>query len=114
MALEVQGLGRSLDAAPDGALFLQELLAKWQQHAKAVSVIRDILMYMDRTFVPTTHKTPVGELGLQPVARRHGPLRQGPAEADRGGEAREGRRGLRRRARRPDGRCDQDADGAWR
>ncbi|MBA0692551.1 hypothetical protein Goari_010103, partial [Gossypium aridum] len=27
-------------------------------------MIRDILMYMDRTYIPNTHKTPVHELGL--------------------------------------------------
>ncbi|CAN1321589.1 CUL3A [Linum perenne] len=27
-------------------------------------MIRDILMYMDRTYIPSTHKTPVHELGL--------------------------------------------------
>ncbi|XP_071702046.1 cullin-3A-like [Rutidosis leptorrhynchoides] len=47
-----------------GALFLEELDKKWAEHNKALQMIRDILMYMDRTFIPSTHKTPVHELGL--------------------------------------------------
>ncbi|CAL5060398.1 unnamed protein product [Urochloa decumbens] len=66
MTSEVQSLCRPLDAAPaDGAAFLQELLAKWNQHIKAVNMIRDMLMYMDRTYVFTNHKTPIKELGLR-------------------------------------------------
>lgn len=41
-----------------------ELNRKWADHNKALQMIRDILMYMDRTFIPSTHKTPVHELGL--------------------------------------------------
>lgn len=47
-----------------GDSFLEELNQKWEEHNKALQMIRDILMYMDRTFVPGTHKTPVYELGL--------------------------------------------------
>ncbi|CAL4890134.1 unnamed protein product [Urochloa decumbens] len=66
MTSEVQSLCRPLDTAPaDGTVFLQELLAKWNQHIKAVNMIRDMLMYMDRTYVPTNHKTPINELGLR-------------------------------------------------
>ncbi|CAN6230252.1 unnamed protein product [Urochloa humidicola] len=66
MTSEVQSLCRALDVAPaDGTVFLQELLAKWNQHIKAVNMIRVMLMYMDRTFVPTNHKTPIKELGLR-------------------------------------------------
>ncbi|MFS8017275.1 putative cullin protein, neddylation [Helianthus anomalus] len=50
--------------ASQGALFLEELDRKWSEHNKALQMIRDILMYMDRTFIPSTHKTPVHELGL--------------------------------------------------
>ena len=68
MASEVQSLWRTLnEAAPaeGGAAFLQELLAKWNQHIEAVKMTRDLLMYMDRTFVPTNRKTPIRELGLR-------------------------------------------------
>ena len=53
----------SIEAA-QGGLFLEELNRKWAEHNKALQMIRDILMYMDRTFIPNTHKTPVHELGL--------------------------------------------------
>lgn len=64
LASEVEGLGKALDTAPDGTLFLQDLLAKWHQHKRAVSLTRDVVMYMDQTFVPMEHKKPVYELGL--------------------------------------------------
>ncbi|GKB31515.1 cullin-3A-like protein [Tanacetum coccineum] len=48
-----------------GALFLQELDRKWTEHNKALQMIRDILLYMERTFIPSTQKTPVHELGLK-------------------------------------------------
>ncbi|CAN6242984.1 unnamed protein product [Urochloa humidicola] len=67
MTSEVQSLCRPLDAAPeDDALFLQELLAKWNCHARAVKMIRDISMYLDRTSFFTTNRTmPIDELGLR-------------------------------------------------
>ncbi|KAK7313851.1 hypothetical protein VNO77_39053 [Canavalia gladiata] len=37
---------------------------KWNEHNKALQVIRDILRYMDRTHIPRAQKTPVHELGL--------------------------------------------------
>ncbi|CAN6247256.1 unnamed protein product [Urochloa humidicola] len=66
MTSEVQSLCRPLDAAPeDDALFLQELLAKWTCHARAVKMTRSILMYLDRTYIPTKRKMPIDELGLR-------------------------------------------------
>ncbi|KAG6659344.1 hypothetical protein I3843_03G024300 [Carya illinoinensis] len=56
-------ISRSIEAA-QGEVFLEELNRKWADHNKALQMIRDILMYMDRTFIPSTHKTPVHELGL--------------------------------------------------
>ncbi|KAJ9549064.1 hypothetical protein OSB04_021607 [Centaurea solstitialis] len=47
-----------------GEMFLEELNNKWTDHNKALQMIRDILMYMDRTYVPSSRKTPVHELGL--------------------------------------------------
>ncbi|KAI8009664.1 Cullin-3A [Camellia lanceoleosa] len=38
--------------------------AAQEDHNKALQIIRDILMYMDRTFIPSTHKTLIHELGL--------------------------------------------------
>jgi cullin 3 len=66
IASEVEGLGRSLgDVYPDDMLFLQELLARWQLHKKAASMSCDVLMYMEKHFVPANHKTPVYELALR-------------------------------------------------
>ncbi|GAA0171568.1 ubiquitin-protein ligase [Lithospermum erythrorhizon] len=56
-------LGKSIESA-QGGLFLEEMNRTWTDHNKALQMIRDILMYMDRTFVPSMHKTPVYELGL--------------------------------------------------
>ncbi|XP_051146099.1 cullin-3A-like [Andrographis paniculata] len=63
MTLHLQTMSKSIEAA-QGASFLEELNAKWGDHNKALQMIRDILMYMDRTFIPSTHKTPIHELGL--------------------------------------------------
>lgn len=51
--------------AAQGGLFLEELQRRWADHNKALQMIRDILMYMDRTFIPTSKKTPIFELGLE-------------------------------------------------
>ncbi|KQK01936.1 cullin-3A [Brachypodium distachyon] len=63
MTWRLKEISKSIEAA-QGGLFLEELNAKWMDHNKALQMIRDILMYMDRTYVPTSHKTPVHELGL--------------------------------------------------
>ncbi|KAF9625970.1 hypothetical protein IFM89_028356 [Coptis chinensis] len=54
----------ALIEAAQGGLFLEELDRKWTDHNKALQMIRDILMYMDRTYIPNTQKTPVHVLGL--------------------------------------------------
>ena len=59
----LEEVSKSIEAAQEG-LFLEELNTKWNDHNKALQVIRDILMYMDRTYIPSTQKTPVRELGL--------------------------------------------------
>jgi len=46
-------------------LFLPELKDKWDKHKLSSIMIRDILMYMDRTYVSAQKKTPVYERGLQ-------------------------------------------------
>ena len=47
-----------------GVAFLPELRQHWVDHNKSMQSIRDILMYMDRTYVPQQDKLPVHELGL--------------------------------------------------
>ncbi|KAL3501403.1 hypothetical protein ACH5RR_035852 [Cinchona calisaya] len=63
MTFHLQDMAKSIEAAQGGS-FLEELNRKWTDHNKALQMIRDILMYMDRTFIQTNHKTPVHELGL--------------------------------------------------
>ncbi|KAK4402969.1 Cullin-3A [Sesamum angolense] len=63
MTFHLHTMSKSIEAA-HGASFLEELNTKWNDHTKALQMIRDILMYMDRTFIPSTHKTAVHELGL--------------------------------------------------
>uniref|UniRef100_A0ACD5UWI9 Uncharacterized protein n=1 Tax=Avena sativa TaxID=4498 RepID=A0ACD5UWI9_AVESA len=80
MAAEVEKLAGSLDStvsAPD-AEFLRELLSRWKKHCNAVAMIRDVVIYMDRTFVLHGHKTPVRELGHR--AWRDGMLRRPAGE----------------------------------
>lgn len=63
MTWHLKEMSKSIESA-QGGLFLEELNRQWADHNKALQMIRDILMYMDRTFVPSSHKTPVHELGL--------------------------------------------------
>ncbi|KAJ0468482.1 putative cullin [Helianthus annuus] len=63
MTVHLNEIAVSVEAS-QGPLFLEELNNKWTQHNKALQTIRDIVMYMDRTYIPSTHKTPVRELGL--------------------------------------------------
>lgn len=63
MTYHLKEISKLIEAA-QGEIFLEELNRKWADHNKALQMIRDILMYMDRTFIPSTHKTPVHELGL--------------------------------------------------
>lgn len=63
MTQHLKDMAKSVEGA-QGGLFLEELNRNWLEHNKALQMIRDILMYMDRTFVPNYNKTPVHELGL--------------------------------------------------
>ncbi|KAE8663216.1 Cullin-3 [Hibiscus syriacus] len=63
MTAHLKEISKSIEAA-QGDLFLEELNRKWNDHNKALQMIRDILMYMDRTYIPNSRKTPVHELGL--------------------------------------------------
>ncbi|CAD7698288.1 unnamed protein product [Ostreobium quekettii] len=47
-----------------GESFLRELKNRWDEHQKSTQMIRDILMYMDRTYVQQNQKTHVYQLGL--------------------------------------------------
>ncbi|GAA0173708.1 ubiquitin-protein ligase [Lithospermum erythrorhizon] len=57
-------MSKSLEDTQDDSSFLEELHKKWMDHSNAMQIICDIFMYMDRTFVPSTHKSPVPQLGL--------------------------------------------------
>ncbi|EOY01980.1 hypothetical protein QUC31_013506 [Theobroma cacao] len=63
MTAHLKEISKAIEAA-QGGLFLEELNRKWNDHNKALQMIRDILMYMDRTYIPNSRKTPVHELGL--------------------------------------------------
>lgn len=64
MTCHLREISKCIEAAY-GVLFLEELNRKWIDHNKALQMIRDILMYMDRTYVPTSsQKTTVHDLGL--------------------------------------------------
>ena len=43
---------------------MEELNWKWADYKKALETIRDVMMYMEKTFIPSTHKTPIRELGF--------------------------------------------------
>lgn len=63
MTGHLREIAKTIEAA-QGSLFLEGLNRKWVDHNKALQMIRDILMYMDRTYVTNSNKTPVHELGL--------------------------------------------------
>ena len=44
--------------------FLKTIEQRWKDYTKSVQAIRDILMYMDRTYVQQHHKTPVHDLAM--------------------------------------------------
>jgi len=56
-------MAAAIDSANDQA-FLEVLNKKWSDHKLSMIMIRDILMYMDRTYVNQHKKTAVYELGL--------------------------------------------------
>ncbi|TKY69692.1 Cullin-3A protein [Spatholobus suberectus] len=63
MTAHLKEIARSIEATP-GGFFLEEMNRKWNDHSEALQMIRDILMYMDRTYIPKARETPVRELGL--------------------------------------------------
>jgi cullin 3 len=64
MTEHLQEMRISIEDA-QGGLFLEELQRKWDDHNKALQMIRDVLMYMDRTYIPSSKKTAVFDLGLE-------------------------------------------------
>ncbi|PSC70166.1 cullin 3 [Micractinium conductrix] len=50
--------------AAQGEGFLRALRSEWELHNKAVQMIRDILMYMDRIYVKQQNRVTVHQLGL--------------------------------------------------
>ncbi|KAI5419989.1 Cullin-3A, variant 2, partial [Lathyrus oleraceus] len=52
MTAHLKDIAQSIEAAQGGS-FLEELNRKWNDHNKALQMIRDILMYMDRTYIPS-------------------------------------------------------------
>uniref|UniRef100_A0A1J3ITE6 Cullin-3B n=1 Tax=Noccaea caerulescens TaxID=107243 RepID=A0A1J3ITE6_NOCCA len=63
MTAHLKEIRNSIEAA-QGDSFLEMINKKWNDQNKALHMIRDIVMYMDRTYVSSTKKTPVHELGL--------------------------------------------------
>lgn len=59
----LQGVAARVAEAP-GESVLTALRAEWEAHNKSFTVIREILMYMDRVYVKQAHRKPVHELGL--------------------------------------------------
>mmetsp|Transcript_20563 Transcript_20563/g.61882 ORF Transcript_20563/g.61882 Transcript_20563/m.61882 type:complete len:739 (+) Transcript_20563:362-2578(+) len=58
------GVAARVEAAASGDAFLRDLTARWEDHNKSMQMIRDILMYMDRTYVGRHQVVPVHQLGL--------------------------------------------------
>ncbi|KAG7589534.1 Cullin homology domain [Arabidopsis suecica] len=63
MTFHLNEICKSIEEAQGGA-FIELINRKWNDHNKALQMIRDILMYMDRTYISSTKKTHVHELGL--------------------------------------------------
>ncbi|KAG1678291.1 hypothetical protein FOA52_013912 [Chlamydomonas sp. UWO 241] len=61
---QLQAVAARIEAT-QGLPFLKELKKRWDDHLKSTQMIRDILMYMDRTYVSQNQKTPVYPLGLE-------------------------------------------------
>ena len=51
-------------AAESNTYLLQELQSAWEHHRTTMMMVRDILMYMDRTYVVQSKRRPVYNLGL--------------------------------------------------
>nr|KYP65883.1 Cullin-3 [Cajanus cajan] len=51
LTAHLKEIARSIEATLEGS-FLEEMNRKWSDHNKASDMIRDIMMYMDRTYIP--------------------------------------------------------------
>ncbi|GBG93522.1 hypothetical protein CBR_g72993, partial [Chara braunii] len=61
---QLQDIARTIEAA-QGSMFLVELNKQWMEHNRSLEMIRDVLMYMDRTYVHKNNKIRVHDLGLK-------------------------------------------------
>ncbi|CAM9533464.1 unnamed protein product [Chrysoparadoxa australica] len=61
---QLEATAAEIAASPDDQL-LRELSIRWQDHQLTMVMVRDILMYMDRTYVNQQKKTPIYKMGLQ-------------------------------------------------
>ena len=43
---------------------MEELNRKWADYKKALKTIQDVMMYMEKTSIPSTHKSPIRDLGF--------------------------------------------------
>ena len=59
----LKNIGNNVADANESTL-LTKLESEWNTHQTTMVMIRDILMYMDRTFVKQTKKTPIYMMGL--------------------------------------------------
>ena len=64
ITLHLRGVAAEVQSASDGD-FLAQLRKMWEKHRLSSIMIRDILMYMDRTYVSAQKKVPVFERGLE-------------------------------------------------
>eukprot|EP01052_Picozoa_sp_SAG31_P045390 SAG31_NODE_8268_length_1485_cov_1.057720_1_plen_185_part_00 len=48
----------------DDKVFLDTLISKWNDHKVAMQMIRDILLYMDRTFIEAREHLPIYDMGM--------------------------------------------------
>ena len=60
----LQTVSEQIKKKTDPNLFAKHLELKWNEHAKSMSMIRDILMYMDRIYCPPNGLESVYDLGL--------------------------------------------------
>lgn len=63
LSSHLENVASSVAEVPD-ALLLESIASAWEDHSVTMVMIRDIFMYMDRTYVPQAKKRPVDELGL--------------------------------------------------
>ncbi len=60
----LEEVAKPVEVAHDD-VFLEVLNSTWNDHRMSMNCVRDILLYMDRTYVPTANVLPVYDLGLK-------------------------------------------------